>query len=111
MSSINRMAKFARLIVMSGRAIFSCAIGGVLIACAAWLVLPDGGWWLIDLFAAHLSWKGFEAISLGLEPFANQASGPRGAASLRTTDALYESRRFGSREQGGAVPHRHLSRR
>ncbi|WP_315765185.1 MULTISPECIES: hypothetical protein [unclassified Bradyrhizobium] len=111
MSSITRLANFIRLIVLSGRALFLCVIGGLLIDFAVWLVLPDGRSWLLDVIAAFVGWKGLEVINLGLDPFARKPNPQQVAAPSRTAAGEYNNRAVRGREQGLWVPHGQRARR
>ena len=73
MTTFNRAVNLGLFLVLSVRALFYFAIGGFLLAFAAWLVLPSGSSWLLDVIAALIGWKGLEVIGMGLEQFAAHA--------------------------------------
>ncbi|MHC2435307.1 hypothetical protein [Bradyrhizobium sp. USDA 4451] len=105
MSSITRIANFVRLAVLSGRAVFLCAIGGLSIAFAVWLVLPSGSSWFLDVIAAYFGWKGLEVIGIGLEPFARKPDLRQITGPGRNLPSPYGSRGMRAREQGQSTRH------
>ncbi|MCP3381228.1 hypothetical protein NLM31_12845 [Bradyrhizobium sp. CCGUVB4N] len=73
MSSFTRAVNIGLFVVLSVRALFYFAIGGLMLAFAAWLVLPSGSSWVLDVIAALIGWKGLEVVGMGLEQFAAHA--------------------------------------